>query len=93
MATGEEGGTGAAVAGAEAAEDGEVVVEDFEKKKIANLSINQTFISARSLFFKPLFFFFFGFSFADILFGTFPFFLIFVLYENRNYAALCTLSQ
>jgi hypothetical protein len=33
VATGGEGGAGAAVAGAEAAEDGEVVVEDFEKKK------------------------------------------------------------
>jgi hypothetical protein len=32
MATGGEGGSGAEVAGAEAAEDGEVVVEAFEKQ-------------------------------------------------------------
>ncbi len=51
----------------------------FWEEEIANLSINQTFISARSLLFNPLFFFSFLFVFGFLLqiscLVLFPFFL------------------
>jgi hypothetical protein len=99
MATGGEGGAGAVVAGAEAAEDGEVVVEDFEKKKLPS------YLSTKHLYLPDhysLSCFFFVFLLLISCLVRFPFFLIFlflrestvliyVRYRNNNIVR--TLSQ
>jgi hypothetical protein len=65
VATGEEGGTGAALAGAEVAEDGEVVVEDFEKKK------SPTYLSIKHLYLPDHYCLIRCFSFLFYLFLVF----------------------